>query len=148
MKVFIGADHRGYELKEQIKELLGRLGHEAVDQGTDQPGEPCDYPKVSFSVAKEVAATEAGRGILVCMTGIGHSIAANKVKGVYAALCYNKDAARLAREHNNSNILVLGAKFVTPGEMEEIITTWLSTEFEGGRHERRVGQIRDFEEKN
>ncbi len=146
MKVFIGADHRGYELKEQIKDLLGRLGHEAVDKGTHQPGEPCDYPELAFAVAREVAATEGTRGMLICMTGIGHVIAANKVKGAYAALCYNTEAARLSREHNNANILVLGAKFVTPGQMEEIISTWLATDFEGGRHERRVGQIRAFEE--
>ena len=120
-------------------------GHEVLDVGTKSAGEPCDYPKFSYEVATRVAQDPTARGVLVCMTGIGHSIAANKVPGAYAALCYNKEAAALSRQHNNSNILVLGSKFIPEGDLLEIISVWMSSEFEGGRHERRFQQIKAME---
>lgn len=148
MKIFIGADHRGFDLKERIISYLKTLGHTIVDVGSYEVGEICDYPLISCKVAENVAKTKGSRGILACMTGIGHSIAANKVVGSYAALCYTKEAAVLSRAHNNANVLVLGAKFVNPEELEGIIKVWLNTEFEGGRHLRRVKQIKAIERKS
>ena len=145
MKIFIGADHRGFELKNKIKHILSKQGREVVDVGALQAKPPCDYPKISYDVARRVAQTKNARGILVCLTGIGHTIAANKVPGAYAALCYNKEAAMLSREHNNANILVLGAKFVSSRQILAIIDIWLKTEFAGGRHLRRVKQIKQIE---
>jgi len=148
LKIFIGADHRGFKLKSKIIKLLEKLGHTIIDTGSDTDKKPSDYPKFSYKVAQGVASTKNSRGILVCMTGIGHTIAANKVKGAYAALCYNKTAAFFSREHNNANILVLGAKFVSEKELMGIIKTWLSTDFAGGRHARRVNQIKNIEKKS
>ena len=145
VKIYIGADHRGYVLKQRIIRLLKEQGHDAIDVGTNQENVPCDYPEMAYDVATHVAKSRGARGILVCMSGIGHSIAANKVLGVYAALCYNKEAAALSRQHNNSNVLVLGAKFVTEQEMYDIIKIWLAEKFEGGRHLRRVNQIKAIE---
>lgn len=147
MTIFIGADHRGVELKARIIKVLGGMGHEVVDVGSYEPETPCDYPKFSEAVGTNVASHKNSRGILVCMTGIGHSIAANKIPGVYAALCYNKEAAALSRQHNNANVLVLGAKFVTEKAMMEIIRIWLESEFEGGRHLRRTKQVKAIEKK-
>ena len=145
MKVYIGADHRGFELKKKIVGVLKSKGHEVMDVGTHTQGDDCDYPQFSYEVATRVAKTEASRGILVCMTGIGHSIAANKVPGAYAALCYNKEAAVLSRQHNNANILVVGSKFVSESEILEIIEVWLASSFEGERHSRRTEQIKKIE---
>jgi RpiB/LacA/LacB family sugar-phosphate isomerase len=145
-KIFIAADHRGVELKAKIVQFVGSLGLEAVDLGSQDAETPCDYPKYSLALGRKVAGTKGARGILVCMTGIGHSIAANKVRGVYAALCYNRDAAVLSRQHNNANVLVLGARFVGEKEMFGIIKAWLAAEFEGGRHLRRVKQIKGIEQ--
>ena len=144
--VFIGADHRGFELKGRIITALKKLGHEVVDAGSYDPA-PCDYPAISYDVASQVVRMKDARGILLCLTGIGHSIAANKVPGAYAALCYNKEAAILSRQHNNANILVLGANFVPERKMIELMETWLTTEFEGGRHLRRLKQIKAIEKK-
>ena len=144
--VFIGADHRGFELKARIIAAIKGLGHEVVDAGSYDPA-PCDYPAISYDVATNVVKMKNARGILLCLTGIGHSIAANKVPGAYAALCYNKEAAVLSRQHNNANILVLGANFVPEHRMIEMIEAWLSTEFEGGRHLRRLKQIKALEKK-
>jgi len=145
MKIFIGADHRGYELKQKIADDLARQGYSVEDLGTNTADVPCDYPKLAYAVGTRVAKSKGSRGILVCMTGIGHSIAANKITGVYAALCYNREAAALSRQHNNANVLVLGSKFVSEDEIHAIIKVWLSAEFEGGRHLRRVKQIKDIE---
>ncbi len=145
MNIFIGADHRGFILKGKIGEFLKSKGYQVVDEGTHTEGAMCDYPKIAFKVAKKVAQSKNNRGILICMTGIGNAIAANKVRGIRAALCYNKEAAYLSRAHNDANVLVLGAKFVTQKELMAIITTWLKTEFEGGRHLRRVNQIKKME---
>ena len=147
MKIFIGADHRGFELKSRIIRFLKTLRHTVIDVGSYDAGTICDYPPISCEVATRVVKTKGSRGILACMTGIGHSIAANKVAGSYAALCYTKEAVVLSRQHNNANVLVLGAKFVDPDELEEIIKLWLNTEFEGGRHLRRVRQIKAIEKK-
>ena len=145
LTIFIGADHRGFIFKEKITSALRALGHEVVDVGTYQLDPPCDYPAISLEVGKNVMAHKNSRGILVCLTGIGHSIAANKVPGVYAALCYSKEAAELSRRHNNANVLVLGSNFVSENTMMEIIRVWLKTPFDGGRHLRRIKQIKDIE---
>ncbi|MDE2027746.1 MAG: ribose 5-phosphate isomerase B [Candidatus Omnitrophica bacterium] len=145
MKVFIGSDHRGFQLKAKVAGILESLGHEPVDMGTHDEGAACDYPQIALDVARRVKAEAASRGILLCMSGIGHSIAANKVPGIYAALVYNKEAALLSRQHNDSNVLVLGAKFVNDADILEIVKIWLSTAFEGGRHQRRKEQIQNIE---
>src|SRR5580692_4639374 len=129
MKIFVGADHRGFQLKKKVDELLKNLGHEVVDMGTHVEGVDCDYPEISCKVGLEVVSHPGSRGILLCMSGIGHSIAANKVPGVYAALVYNTEAAALSRQHNDSNVLVLGTKYVDEATMTEIIKIWLSTAF-------------------
>ncbi|MDD3374386.1 MAG: ribose 5-phosphate isomerase B [Candidatus Omnitrophica bacterium] len=141
MRIYIGADHRGVLLKNQIVDFLGKKDIDVIDVGSHDPKKPCDYPKFSFRVAQSVAKDKNARGILVCMTGIGHSIAANRVIGARAALCYNKKAAKLSRAHNNANILVLGSEFVTHKEIFQILNIWLTTPFEGGRHLRRINQI-------
>ena len=145
MKIFVGADHRGFQLKKKVKDILKGLGHEAVDMGTHQEGIDCDYPQIAYQVAVEVVRNPGSRGILLCMTGLGQSIAANKVPGIYAALVYNKEAAAFSRQHNDSNVLVLGAKYMDEANLPEIIKTWLSTAFEGGRHLRRKQQIQNIE---
>ncbi|MFA5087740.1 MAG: ribose 5-phosphate isomerase B [Candidatus Omnitrophota bacterium] len=145
MKIFIGADHRGFGVKEAVIQILKQDGHTVIDVGTDTREVSCDYPVFSYKVAKAVAGSRDSRGILICMSGIGHAIAANKVRGVYAALCYNKKAARFSREHNNSNVLVLGAMFVNKKDIKSIIRIWLKTPFSGGRHLRRLNQIKRIE---
>ena len=145
MKIFIGADHRGYSFKRKIVAILNAQGHEVVDMGTQDSAVSCDYPKIAFKVATEVARLKNVRGILLCMSGIGQTMAANKVRGAYAALCYNVRSAALSRQHNNANILVLGAKFVDPKDLSKILRTWLNTAFEGGRHQRRINQIKKIE---
>ena len=145
MKIYLGADHRGVHFKKRIAKILCDLGYTAVDLGSFDPKVRCDYPKMAFQVATRVAKSPNDRGILVCMSGIGQMIAANKVRGAYAALCYNAASARLSRRHNNANILVLGAKFVKAKDIRTILKTWLTTEFEGGRHKRRIDQIKKIE---
>ena len=145
MQVFIGADHRGFQLKKKVIAHLQAMGKQVIDAGTNVEGEDCDYPPISRDVAMRVSQTPGSRGILLCMTGIGHSIAANKVPGAYAALCYNVEAARLSRQHNNSNILVIGTRFTAETEVLAIIDAWLMAEFEGGRHLRRTEQIKAIE---
>ncbi len=145
MKVFVGADHRGFELKKKVAGVLKNQGHETIDVGTHDGGIDCDYPPIAYEVATQVVKNPGSLGILLCMSGIGHCIAANKVPGAYAALCYTKEAAVLSRQHNNANILVVGSKFVDEPTMLEMIKVWLSTPFEGGRHLRRVEQIKKIE---
>ena len=147
MKIFIGADHRGFILKKKLIDFLKKHQHEVADVGTHVEGVDCDYPQISYDVATQVAKHPGTRGILVCMTGIGHSIAANKVPGAYAALCSTKQAAMLSRQHNNANILVLGARFVVEKDIFEIVEAWLQAKFEGGRHLRRTKQIKQMEKK-
>ena len=145
MKIFVGSDHRGFQLKKSVLAIAQALGHDVVDVGTNTEGEGCDYPEISLKVARAVVADPNSRGILLCMSGIGHSIAANKVPGIYAALVYNTEAAALSRQHNDSNVLVLGAKFVEESKIPEIVRIWLSTPFEGGRHQQRKEQIQQIE---
>jgi RpiB/LacA/LacB family sugar-phosphate isomerase len=145
MKIFTGSDHRGFQSKEIVDNALKAMGHEVVDVGTDSEAAVCDYPLIAYKVATAVRHFPGSRGILLCMSGIGQSIAANKIPGVYAALVYNKEAAMLSRQHNDSNVLVMGSKFVDQSTMVEIIKIWLSTDFEGGRHLRRKEQIQKIE---
>ncbi len=147
MKIAVGSDHRGYALKERITALLEDLGHETVDLGTGS-AESVDYPDFAFPVAEKVASGEVERGILVCGSGIGMSIAANKVKGVRAALCRTVDDARMTRKHNDSNVLTLSEKSIEYPEIDELIEVWLDTEYEGERHQRRLDKITDYENRS
>lgn len=144
MKIVIGSDHAGLELKEEIKSLLETGGHEITDVGTNSPAS-VDYPDFGFEAARLVASGAVDRGILVCGTGIGMSIAANKVKGVRAALIHDLYTAIQSRKHNDANVLVLGGRVTGRGLAEEIVKVWLSTEFEGGRHLGRIKKIEAFE---
>jgi len=144
VRIAIGSDHRGFGLKEIVKELLGELGHEWIDFGC-QGEDPVDYPDIAGPVGEGVAAGEYQRGILICGNGVGMSIAANKVKGIRAALCQNAFTARLARRHNNVNVLCLGAWCIGRGLAEDIVRVFLSEDFEGGRHVRRLEKIRAME---
>ena len=145
MKIFIGADHRGFKLKGKIIKFLEKKNYHVIDMGTNTDKTSCDYPKISKKVAQAVAQTKSSVGILACLTGIGHSMAANKIRGVRAALCYNRQAAYLSRAHNDANILIVGSKFVKEKDIFAIVTIWLKTHFEGGRHLRRVNQIKQIE---
>ena len=143
-KVAIGSDHAGFELKEKVKQQLKELGYETIDFGTNST-DSVDYPLIAKKVATSVASKNPSRGILVCGTGIGMSIAANKIKGIIAAHCYDVETARLARQHNNSNMLTLGGRITDPETVKDIVKVWLETDFEGGRHQRRIQEIRDLE---
>ena len=144
-KIAIGADHAGYEEKEKIKRTLDDLGVEYVDMGTDS-AESVDYPDYAKKVAEAVSTGEFEQGLLVCGSGTGMAIAANKVKGVRAAVAWSPDIARLAREHNNANILSLPARFMSDADAGEVVKAWFGAHFEGGRHERRVEKITEMEE--
>ena len=147
MKIGIGNDHSALELKAEIIEFLENKGHEVVDYGTHSP-ESCDYPVYGEKVAHAVVNQEVDQGILICGTGLGISLAANKVKGIRAAVCSEPFTARMARQHNNCNILAFGARVVGGELAKMIVETWLNTEFEGGRHQRRVDMISAIEEEN
>ena len=144
MRVAVGADHAGYQLKNELAALVGDLGHEITDFGTNSP-ESVDYPDIALAVARAVADGRADRGLLVCGTGIGTSIVANKVPGVRAALCHDTFSARATREHNDSNVLCLGARVIGPSLAAEVVRTWLGAGFAGGRHARRVNRIGEIE---
>ncbi|MFZ0076396.1 ribose 5-phosphate isomerase B [Exiguobacterium sp. RIT452] len=146
MKVAIGADHGGFKLKAELTELLQELGIDYTDFGT-YSSDSIDYPDVAIPVAEAVANGEFDRGILICGTGIGIGIAANKVKGIRAALVHDTFSAKATRQHNNSNILTMGERVIGPGLARDIAQIWLETEFEGGRHENRVCKISDYEVK-
>lgn len=146
MRIAIGSDHAGYPLKAAVREELARLGHEVIDVGTDSADVSVDYPDFSIPVAEKVAHGDADRGVVVCATGIGASIAANKVPGARVSLVTSTETARLTREHNDSNILALGGKTAPSIPVAlEWLRTWLDTPFAGGRHERRVDKIREYE---
>ena len=147
MKIGIGNDHSALELKAEIIDFLKEKGHEVVDYGTNSP-ESCDYPIYGEKVARAVAAGEVEKGILICGTGLGISLAANKVEGIRAVVCSEPFTAKMSRAHNNCNILALGARVVGAELAKMIVDTWLSTEFEGGRHQRRVDMIMDIEKRN
>jgi ribose 5-phosphate isomerase B len=142
----IGADHAGFRLKEALKPLIEGLGLELRDVGVYDE-KPADYPDLALKVAEVVAAGTAARGVIIDGAGIGSSIAANKVPGVRAALCYDKASARNSREHNDSNVLTLGARLLTETQAEEVLRTWLATSFAGGRHQGRVQKIIDIEQR-
>jgi ribose 5-phosphate isomerase B len=144
--VALGADHSGYRLKEALKPLLADLRFEIRDVGVHEE-KPADYPDMALAVAELVVSGAAGRGILVDGTGIGSSIAANKVPGIRAALCYDKPSARNSREHNDSNVLTLGARLLTATQAEDVVRTWLATPFAGGRHQARVEKILAIEQR-
>lgn len=144
MKIAIGADHAGFALKERLRARLAAEGHEVVDYGTSS-GESCDYPDFAQAVGREVGAGRTDRGILVCSTGIGMAIAANKLDGVRAAPAQSEDEVRLTREHNDANVLTLGAKYLDEARAESLIDIFLNTEFTGGRHARRVAKIAQLE---
>ncbi len=140
MRVAIGADHAGFLLKEHLKQTLVKLGHTVDDHGTTSEA-PVDYPPICIGVGRAVADGKADRGIVLGGSGQGEQIAANKVPGVRAALCNDLYTARLSREHNDANVLSIGGRIVAFGLADEILTVWLNTAFEGGRHQRRLDQI-------
>jgi ribose 5-phosphate isomerase B len=144
-RIAIGADHKGFKLKEEIKKKLEAEGHQVTDLGGFSE-DSVDYPDFACRVGKEVSQGKVDCGIAICWSGTGMTIAANKVKGIRAALCVNADMARLAREHNDANVLALGSRYVTPEIADLIVSTWIKTEFAGGRHQRRVEKIKQMEE--
>jgi ribose 5-phosphate isomerase B len=142
--ILIASDHAGFILKEKLKIYLEKIGYKTKDLGAHSK-DPCDYPEFSYRLAKSISWGRYKLGILICKTGIGNSIVANRLPGVRAALCYNVRAATLSRQHNDSNILVLGSAFVKEKLAKRILHTWLVTKFQGARHQRRLNQIRKFE---
>lgn len=144
MKIGIGSDHGGFELKEYIKEYLDKEGIQYIDYGTNSP-ESVDYPDYGKKVAEAVVSKEVERAIVICGTGIGISIACNKVKGIRCALCGDTYSARMSREHNDANILALGGRVIGRDLALEIVSIWLKSEFAGGRHGRRVEKISEIE---
>jgi ribose 5-phosphate isomerase B len=145
MKVAVANDHRGLEAKEQVKAIVTELGHQCVDFGTSVEG-PVDYPDVAYMAATAVSKKEVDMAILICGTGIGMCIAANKVHGIRAALCYDELNARISRQHNNANVLCLSGDLLGTQALRKIVEVWLSTEFSGGRHKRRVNKIKAIED--
>jgi ribose 5-phosphate isomerase B len=144
MKIVVGSDHRGFEAKQRLVESLRRQGHEILDVGPEGR-DSVDYPDYAFQVAEAVGAGRAERGILICGTGIGMCIAANKVKNVRAAPCHDQITAEMSRRHNDANVLCLSADLLGEDLIERMVRIWLTTEFEGGRHARRVEKIVKFE---
>ena len=144
-KIAIGADHGGYTLKGHLQKYLNSQGYETLDFGTDS-SESCDYPTFAYRVAKAVSSGKAEAGLLICKSGNGMAMVANKLPNVRAAICFDKDVAMLSRQHNNANILVLGSEHLFD-DPELIVKSWLTSKFEGGRHLRRVKQIGAVEKK-
>ncbi|MFC1484843.1 ribose 5-phosphate isomerase B [bacterium] len=142
MKIFIGSDHAGFDLKAKIIERLKNIEHEVVDEGTYSRSS-CDYPDIAKKVANNILNNKLARGILICGTGIGMSIAANRIKGVRASLCMTPNMAEITRAHNDSNILCLGARLINQEVAFEIVNKWLITPYEGGRHDRRLEKIEE-----
>ena len=145
MRIAIGADHAGFALKQHLVGTLQRLGHAVDDRGTHSE-DPVDYPEICADVARCVARRQADRGVVIGGSGQGEQITANKVIGVRAALCNELYSARLSRQHNDANVLAMGGRVVAPGLADEILTLWLNTAFEGGRHQRRIEQIAVIEQ--
>lgn len=146
-KIAFACDHRGFEVKNKIIDFLEKNNWEVIDCGTNS-GESADYPDYMFKAAELLGKGQCQKAIGVCYTGIGSSIAANKVKGVRAALVHTPEEAKLTRAHNDSNMLILGSGFLPAEQILPIVETWLKTPFEGGRHEQRVNKIRDYENKH
>lgn len=146
MKIALGSDHAGYRLKKEVAELLREMGHEPLNLGTDSE-ESVDYPDFAVKVAEAVLAREAHIGILVCGTGLGMAMSANKVPGIRAAVASDTFSAHAAREHNDANILCIGARVVGIGLARDIVSAFVNASFEGGRHQRRVGKIAEIEKR-
>lgn len=144
MQIAIGSDHGGYRLKEDIKKYLKDRKYTFKDFGCNSI-ESCDYPDFGFSVSEAVSRGETERGILICKSGIGMSLTANKVKGIRAALCITPETAERSRQHNNANVLVLGSELINLDLARKIVDKWLTTDFEGGRHKRRIDKITEYE---
>lgn len=144
MKIVVGSDHRGFQAKQLIKAIVAQLGHECVDVGTDS-SDPVDYPDHAYLAAMAVANKEADRAILACGTGIGMSMTANKVKGIRAALCHDELSAQISRHHNDANVLCVSGDLIGEVLLRKIVEVWLSTEFSGGRHLRRINKIAAIE---
>jgi ribose 5-phosphate isomerase B len=145
MKIAIGNDHRGFEAKQFIKTIITQLGHEVIDVGSSD-NNPVDYPDLAYLAATAISKKEADRAILVCGTGIGMSIAANKIKGVRAALCNDELSARISRHHNDANVLCISGDMTGEVLLRKMVEVWLETEFSGGRHQRRIEKIAAIEE--
>ncbi len=145
MKITVGNDHRGFESKQQIKAIITQLGHECIDIGSND-NNPVDYPDLAYRAAITVSKKQADRAILVCGTGIGMSISANKIKGIRAALCHDELSAQISRHHNDANVLCLSGDLIGEVLLRKIVEAWLNTEFHGGRHQRRVNKIKAIEE--
>jgi len=144
MKVALSSDHRGFHAKEVIKSYLKASGHSVEDFGCGSPAS-CDYPDTAFAGAKAVAAGDSDRGIFFCGTGIGMSMSANKVHGIRAALCHDELTAAMSRRHNNANVLCLPADLLGDELIRRVVEVWLRTDYEGGRHDRRLQKITDYE---
>lgn len=146
MRIAVASDHGGFRLKQEVINYLGLAGYEFEDLGT-YSADSVDYPDFARAVAEAVRSGEFDRGIILCGTGIGVCIAANKVPGIRAALCHDTFSARAAREHNDANVLTMGERVIGPGLARDIVAAWLAAEFQGGRHARRVAKITAIEEK-
>ena len=144
MRIAVGCDHAGFPLKEDLRVFLEEEGHEVMDHGTHSP-EPVDYPAFCAAAARAVASGEADRAILTGGSGQGEQIVANKIHGIRAALCHDLYLARLSREHNDANVLSMGARVIAPAYAREVVRVWLATPFEGGRHQPRLDQIASIE---
>lgn len=148
MKVGVGCDHGGFVLKEKVVDTLKELGAEIIDFGTNSDSQSVDYPEFAEKVAKKVSSGELDLGVLLCGTGIGMSIAANKVKGVRAAVLSDEFSAQATKEHNNTNVLCLGGRVVSPEKAANLVKIWYSSTFLGGRHQKRIDMIKKIEEEN
>lgn len=140
VKIVIGADHGGFELKQQVVSQLETLGYDVLDIGCHS-AESVDYPDIAEGVANKIIAGDCARGILICGTGIGMSMAVNRDERIRAALCHDEFTARMSREHNDANVLCIGARVLGPGLVEEMVRVWLATDFAGGRHQRRIDKF-------
>ena len=147
MRIAVGNDHRGVKAAEEVKAIVAQLNHECVDFSSSSE-HPIDYPDVAYQAAKAVSEAKADLAILICGTGIGMSISANKVKGIRAALCYDELNAQISRHHNDANVLCLSGDLLGTTALRKIVETWLTTDFSGGRHLRRVNKIKAIEEGN
>lgn len=147
MKIGVASDHRGFEKKQQVLAQLGQLGHSAVDCGPET-GDSVDYPDFASQVASAVSSGELDSGILICGTGLGMCITANKYAGVRATPCHDTTTAKLSRLHNNANVLCLSADLISDSSLDQMVNVWIGTEFEGGRHARRLDKITEIETSN
>ena len=146
MRIAIGADHAGFALKQHLVATLEQLGHQVDDLGTHNH-DPVDYPDISVRIAREVVERRADRGVIIGGSGQGEQMAANKIPGIRAALCNDLYTARMSREHNDANVLAMGARIVAPALAEEVVKLWMDTPFAGGRHRRRVEKIAELEKR-